>query len=92
MYKKGAGIICRLDHMPHISQITSIYVIREKIVFKVLDFKTEYYDSHYRAYIITPTDTTVFVHIEQIIVPNPVHIRCLFRRKLFIMPYHIKTS
>ena len=47
-YKKGAAIITKMDFMPQISQIISIYVIKEKnVVFKVLNFKTEFYDSHY---------------------------------------------
>ena len=78
--------------MPQISQITSIYVIQDKsIIFKVLNFRTDYYDSHYRAYIVTPTDTTVLVNAERICVPTPIHIRHSSRRKLFIMPYYIKT-
>ena len=91
MYKKGAGIIYRMDFMPQVAQITSIYVIKEKNVFKVLNFKTQYYDLHYRAYIVTPTDSSTFVQTEKIVVPNLIHIRSLFRRKLFILPYHVKT-
>lgn len=79
--------------MPQISQITSIYIIKEKqVVFKVINFKTEYYDSHYRAYIITSTGTSTVLQAEKLVVPNPIHIRSFLRRKLFILPYHVKTT
>ena len=79
--------------MPQISQIISIYVIKEKkVVFKTLDYKTKFYDSHYRAYIVTSTGTFTVLQAEKLIVPNPIHIRSFSRRKLFILPYHVKTT
>ena len=79
--------------MPQISQITSIYILKEKkIAFKVIDYKTEYYDSHYRTYIVTTTGTSALVHVEKLVMPNPIHIRSVSRKKVFILPYHIKIT
>ena len=69
------------------------FVIKEKkVVYKVLNYTTEYYDSHYRAYVITPTGTSTLVYFENIVMPYPIHIRSVFGRQLFILPYHVKND
>ena len=92
-YKKGAGIIHSVDRMPQVAQIAAIYVVRgRRVIFQVHKFTTEYYTQHLRAFAVKPSYTYTFTCIDNLVIPNPIHIRTVCRRTLFVLPHHIKTE
>ena len=93
MYKKGAGVIHTVNWMPQVAMITAIYVIRGvRVVFRVRLFTTDCYAPHIHAYAVKPSFTYSLINIDNLVLPNPIHIRNVRRQTLFVLPYHVKLE
>lgn len=94
LYKKDVGIIYAIDEMPQVAQVIAIYVVNcDKVLFRVRTMATQCYIEHIRSYVVQfiTSDTALF-SLHDLVLPNPVHIRTVRGKKVFILPHHVNTK
>lgn len=86
VYKPGAAIVSHLgseDDDMEISIIAHVYIVNRDItVFKATKQQITSYNRHYRAHVLTSTNTETFIRYNSL----PLHIP-LFPRKCRVLPH-----
>ncbi len=93
IYKPNAAVLCGIDEdVFEVLIISSIYSIKEDIIFKVTTYKLEPYDKHYRAHILSTADKVKYISYNALIHYIPLHpriTRILPQHTIIILPFYI---
>ena len=73
-YKKPCTLLLGVeDEYPQYGKLTNIYVVHERILFKVILLKTSFI-SHFHAFAVSPTSTSSLLLHTELLSPFPSHI------------------
>ena len=94
LYKKDVGIIYAMNEMPQVAQVLRIYVVNsDRVLFRVRMMTTQCYIQHIRSYVVNFTNSdTALLSIHDLVLPNPIHIRTIRGKQVFILPHHVNTQ
>lgn len=79
LYRKGVYLLLHYDMMsPDFGKILDIAVVNETVIFSLQVYSTEFFDTHYHAYVIKGSSDRVAVHMDILPYHHPLYAKRTF--------------
>jgi hypothetical protein len=93
-YSKSIFLLLHYDPMyPRFGQITDIVLFNDyTVLFSLKVFTVDYFDTHYNAFVIIPTQDNVILSLDSLLFHHPLYQKCFFQsgytRRFISLPFY----